>query len=584
VIGSDTAALGLLNALRAHIAILDASGMIVAVNAAWQQFARENDCPDPAAYVGTNYLTACERGVQPEHAETAQQALAGIGAVLRGEQASFTLDYPCHSPHTERWFALWAARSASAPAGVTLVAHEEITAQKRAQAHNDQLAKILAHVNDVVIQTDQNFKIQYWGPAAEKHFGWRAEEVIGRSAQAVLGTELSETDRAASIRDLTQSGAWVGEVTQHDRHGRPLYFEANIMALTQADGQVTGYVSANREISRRRNAEQALHQSMAQFRNLTESLPDAVYTMDLGERVATYFNHDSFLGYTRAELMSGSSLVDKVHADDRPAVMAHWQQALGGSPPGSLAYRLQNKAGQWEWVESRITVVRSGPDGQPREIMVILTGITERKQAEAALQQTTDALASANRELLQAFAREQHLARIDELTQLMNRRHFFELAAHEFAIAQRYNRPLSVILFDIDRFKLVNDSLGHQAGDQVLTLLAQMASAQMRDSDVLARYGGEEFILLLAECNGQQAVSVAEKLRQTISARPLARFTGDVNITISAGVAERLRSADSLDQLIQRADQALYLAKAAGRNRVVLLPLPATELTPQASA
>jgi diguanylate cyclase (GGDEF)-like protein/PAS domain S-box-containing protein len=566
---SATFARDILDSLTSHIAVLDGHGVIVSANEAWKRFAKENDCKDKAFYVGTNYLAVCEDAIQRGD-ETADAALNGMRAVLHGEQDAFSLEYPCHAPNQERWFLVHITRFSRESSTALVVVHEDITARKRMEAQSAYHAKLLANVNDVIVGTDGNFAITFWNPAAEKIFGWKSHEVIGRQTADVLQTELSETDRAESIRALAEKGIWIGEVVQYAKDGSPLVFEANIMALYDHGGNVSGYVSANRDITQRKRAEIALQESEARFRNLTESLPDAVYTLDLVNHRVAYFNHDAFLGYSRNELMALGSILHELHPEDAPAVLAHWQQMMRGEVPVSLEYRLRSKAGHWEWVASRETIVSRSADETPKEIMVILTVITERKQAEEELRHAKEAIEAANRELQQAIAREQFLARTDELTQVNNRRHFIELARHEFAVAQRYQHPLSVILFDVDHFKQINDTFGHQAGDEMLQHIAQIAGEDLRAADILARYGGEEFVLLLPNSTAQQARILAERIRKGIAERGIDTDTGNVRVTISAGIAEVLSQEDTLDRLIQRADQALYAAKEAGRNRTIL--------------
>jgi diguanylate cyclase (GGDEF)-like protein/PAS domain S-box-containing protein len=563
----------ILDALTASIAVLDGRGVVIAVNEAWRRFARANGCADEACYIGASYLQVCEDAAALGE-QTAAAALGGLRAVIAGEQESFTLEYPCHSPTERRWFLLRASRFLRDGATTLVVAHEDISLRKWAEERCAYHAQLLANVNDVIVGTDQQFTITFWNRAAQKLFGWQAHEVIGRPTQEILRTEMSEADRAASIRDLNEKGFWIGEVVQHARDGSPLNFEASIMALYDHEGQVTGYVSANHDITERKRAELALKASEARFRNLTSSLPDAVYILDLTSFAATYFNHDLFLGYCRDELMALGSILHQIHPEDSAGVMAYWQQAVSGAAAGSHEYRLRHKAGHWEWVASRVKIVAHGADEQPREIMIILTTITERKQAEAELLRAKEALEAANRELQQALAREQQLARTDELTGVYNRRHFFDLAQQELAVAQRYGHPLSVILFDIDFFKQINDNFGHQIGDEVIQQVAAIGGAHLREADVFARYGGEEFILLLPNTSAQQARFLAERIRKAIAGRAIAAGGAPVRTTISAGIAELAPGDETIDRLIQRADQALYGAKEGGRNRSVLWGRP----------
>lgn len=160
----------------------------------------------------------------------------------------------------------------------------------------------------------------------------------------------------------------------------------------------------------------------------------------------------------------------------------------------------------------------------------------------------------------------------DFLTGMLNRRAFFAQGGQQFGIAQRYRRQLTLILIDVDHFKAVNDQHGHQAGDLVLCKVAELSGRYRRKVDLLARYGGEEFLLMLPEIDLEQGRAVAEKLRGEIEA---CRFQLDeevsIRITASFGVVV-FDGDDTLENLIVRADQALYRAKDGGRNMVVALP------------
>lgn len=160
----------------------------------------------------------------------------------------------------------------------------------------------------------------------------------------------------------------------------------------------------------------------------------------------------------------------------------------------------------------------------------------------------------------------------DFLTGLLNRRAFFTHGQQQMAVAQRYGRQLSVVLFDIDHFKHINDSHGHLAGDAILRGVAKTSTQLLRKVDVLARYGGEEFIVLLPESDLEQATQVAQKLRAALEAEEFAVDGVDcIKISASFGVAT-LHDGRNLEQLIKLADTALYVAKEQGRNRVEVSP------------
>jgi diguanylate cyclase (GGDEF)-like protein len=171
-------------------------------------------------------------------------------------------------------------------------------------------------------------------------------------------------------------------------------------------------------------------------------------------------------------------------------------------------------------------------------------------------------------ELNQAYGRARELSRTDDLTGLANRRAFVDLGTTALDQARRYDRALSLVMFDIDHFKQINDSNGHAAGDAVLRAVAGAVKQAARAADTPGRLGGEEFALLLPETGAAAATGLAERLRRDVAALAIP-FNGTVlRCTCSFGVAERDQAVLDLDALLGRADAALYLAKAQGRNRV----------------
>jgi len=187
---------------------------------------------------------------------------------------------------------------------------------------------------------------------------------------------------------------------------------------------------------------------------------------------------------------------------------------------------------------------------------------TIRKQTEAALRQSEEAL--------------KLLAITDPLTELYNRRHFSELAETEISKSLRYGRPLSLIIFDIDFFKHVNDTYGHASGDMVLRTVAKITRESLRAGDIPARYGGEEFVVLLPETTATQAVIVAERLRRKMADTSVQTEKGLISITVSFGVSDCAGKLNAiprdraLSELVNTADSALYRSKNEGRNRVTI--------------
>ncbi len=166
------------------------------------------------------------------------------------------------------------------------------------------------------------------------------------------------------------------------------------------------------------------------------------------------------------------------------------------------------------------------------------------------------------------FARMREMAIRDALTGAFNRHYLFRRASYELARAQRYQRPLGIIMLDVDHFKKINDTYGHGIGDQVLRAIATTCRSALRKSDILGRYGGEEFVILLPETAIETTRHVAYRLRAIIEAQSIATDAGQISTTVSIGITAYLPTDESLETIFRRADQALYKAKNRGRNQV----------------
>ncbi len=160
------------------------------------------------------------------------------------------------------------------------------------------------------------------------------------------------------------------------------------------------------------------------------------------------------------------------------------------------------------------------------------------------------------------------LALTDSLTNIWNRRHFMQLAGHELERAKRYGGALAIMMIDLDHFKAVNDTYGHEVGDQALKKVAEVVGAELRKVDIFARIGGDEFVIALPQTGLEQAVHVGERLRENFSGTPIASGGPSLHITVSIGITVTGQGSPELTTLLKQADTALYDAKNKGRNRV----------------
>lgn len=222
-----------------------------------------------------------------------------------------------------------------------------------------------------------------------------------------------------------------------------------------------------------------------------------------------------------------------------------------GAPADVYVWEFQNTVNN-RWYQCRDKAVR-WIDGRIVRLE-IATDITDKKHAEE--------------ELKAARRRAEELARKDDLTGLGNRRAFFEQGKLIVELARRFRHPVSVIMMDIDHFKMINDNHGHSIGDKVLQAVAVPLQGLVRETDIVARIGGEEFALVLPETSLEHAASLAERLRSEIEKLSVTGQGHQIKITASFGVVNCRDGAKNIDALLTDADDALYAAKKNGRNLV----------------
>ena len=207
-----------------------------------------------------------------------------------------------------------------------------------------------------------------------------------------------------------------------------------------------------------------------------------------------------------------------------------------------------------EFMAQNCTFLPIETDCKGKYICILIEDVTDVCHYQTQLQKTLAELAK--------------ISRIDGLTQIYNRRHWQESLEQEYAKARRHDKKLSLVMLDLDHFKLLNDNYGHQCGDMVLIEVSALISALLRVEDVFGRYGGEEFAIILPETCLSGALGLAQRICNSIAATAFTYKDQAIKVTVSLGVAQLSAEEVNYEELITQSDNALYQAKALGRNQV----------------
>ncbi len=298
-----------------------------------------------------------------------------------------------------------------------------------------------------------------------------------------------------------------------------------------------------REISERKRVEKAVTRAKREWERTFDAVPDLIALLD-GEHRILRLNRAMAdrLGMHPRDAI-GHVCHEICHGTSTPLKGCPLRRALekGAEHAGEVN---EPRLGGTFFVS--VTPVIDPDDGTTTYVHVA-RDFTERKRLEDKLRK---------------------MAATDGLTGLFNLRHFRQLSLRELDRAKRYRHPLALMMTDLDHFKSINDEFGHDVGDRVLQLMADIGGKNLRESDIFARLGGDEFAILLPETGLLEARAVAERLREAVEDAILITNTGPLKFTLSIGIAEADRNAPDLDTLMKHADAALYSAKDKGRNRV----------------
>ena len=394
-----------------------------------------------------------------------------------------------------------------------------------------------------VFVLDPGGRVVTWNDGARDMFGFHIEEIIGRHSSCIYaGNDASMPDQ-----DLNRA-ALEGQIEYDDWRARKdgsRYWARNIIkALFTDKGSLIGFSVVTQDITHRRRAEESLRMSEQHFRSLIENASDVITILN-SNGVIRYQSPavERVLGYNQAELI-GKSLFAFVHESDLVGFTQTFKQTLDeAGTVTSTEVRLQHKDGSWRVIEAVSKHVGA-------VVIVNSRDITERKRVEQQLM---------------------HNAVHDPLTGLPNRLLFMDRLGQAAKHALRRNDyGFGVMFIDLDRFKVVNDSLGHNSGDQLLRIVAQRMSKSLRPGDTIARIGGDEFTVLLDDIQREEdAVNVAERIHEVLSA-PIDLNGQPVYVTASMGIAMSSSGHNHPEELMRDADTAMYSAKMQGKGRHVL--------------
>jgi diguanylate cyclase (GGDEF)-like protein/PAS domain S-box-containing protein len=319
--------------------------------------------------------------------------------------------------------------------------------------------------------------------------------------------------------------------------------------MMDVSGKFAGIIVVLNDITGPKHMGEVLARSEALFKGIYANAPNGIVLLDQdGHLIQPNEQFCDMTGYTKEELQHDAFTLLILPEDIEESQISLQQLLSHRVPLLQMERRILCKGGSVIWVDLRATVFRS-PVGDVAGI-VIITDITDRKKLENELKQ---------------------LAITDSLTGANNRRQFMERGQIEMLRAKRYNRPMALLMIDIDHFKRINDNYGHGVGDMVLKALVKQCQSVLRETDIFGRIGGEEFAAVLVETKPEKGIQVAERIRTTLEKTNMKTESGRIRITISIGLTGLKESDQDLDSIVKRADRAMYKAKNAGRNKVVVL-------------
>jgi diguanylate cyclase (GGDEF)-like protein/PAS domain S-box-containing protein len=424
----------------------------------------------------------------------------------------------------------------------------DITDRKKLEADtresHERLRAVIHAAPLAIIARDTDGVIRMWNPAAERMFGWKEEEVLETNTSIVPERLRPE---ARSFRQRAQAGEtiWVEE-TRRMRRDRSEIDVSLSMAPIYGEGNVViGTMVTLADISRRKAAEQALRESEEQLRLAMEAAQMGIWYWEV--------DTDRFLHSEGLSVLFGGKASDpladyrvfqqRLHPEDRELLEATLRHAVRQGVDFQVDYRVIWPDGSIHWLANRGQIHRDA-NGRAQRVIGVAMDITDRKIAE------------------QRIA---HMAHHDALTGLPNRVLLRDRIQQAIAQAHRNGTELAVLFLDLDRFKTINDSLGHQLGDRLLQSVASRILVCVREGDTVARVGGDEFVIVIPGiASSADASSVASKILEVL-ASAFHLNGNDLHVSASIGISLYPSDGSDAETLMRNADTAMYHAKDSGR-------------------
>lgn len=420
-------------------------------------------------------------------------------------------------------------------------------AQQDLERSQEEYRLLAEQSSDFTLRTVEDFTVEWVSPSVTKVLGWLPEEVVGRNGveffhpHDVAGT----LEQAAS---MATGASAAGRIRLRCADGSYRWVSQVARPVFDSEGTLIARISGFQDVDAQVRAEQALARSERQFRLAMESAPTGMAVVSL-DRIFTEVNPALCRMLRRAEdWLLHRSVAEILDPEDDDLDRTMRAEVLSGVKTASRRKkRLVTADGDRLWVEHSLGLL-TDDEGTPLSFVSQFLDVTAAHQAEERLR---------------------YLAGHDALTSLANRHQLLTRVAAILLHRPRTGNRLAVLFVDLDKFKPINDTYGHAAGDAVLVEVASRIAATVRSDDVVGRIGGDEFIVALpAVHNVDDAVAVASKLRDAISA-PIEVGPAQVSVGVSIGVT-LAQPDDDADSVLQRADEALYVAKSTGRNRTVV--------------